>query len=94
MGEVFRLTNNGYLYLGPSLNGAFFEDYRLYVQGGIRTERIRVDIAAQNGWADDVFEPDYRLMPIEELENYVKTHKHLPGIPSEAEVREKGIDLA
>lgn len=94
MGNVFRLTNNGYLYLGQNLNGAFFGDYRLYVETGIRTEKIRVDIAADNGWADFVFDDDYEMMSIAELQAYIKTHKHLPNVPSEAQVREEGIDLA
>jgi|SRR5690606_28868530 len=29
-------------------------DYRLFVKDGIRTEKIKVDIAATNGWADYV----------------------------------------
>jgi hypothetical protein len=67
---------------------------RMYVQGGIRTERIRVDVANLNGWADYVFEEGYQLMPTEELEAFIKEHKHLPGVPSAQEVVENGIDLA
>ena len=29
--------------------------YRLYVEDGIRTERLKVDVATQNSWADFVF---------------------------------------
>jgi hypothetical protein len=94
LGDVFRLSNNGHLYLGEDLNGAFFDEYRLYVQTGIRTERIRVDVANANGWADYVFEEDYELMPTEELESFIKKHKHLPGVPSAADVVRDGIDLA
>ena len=36
--------------------------------------------------ADYVFEPDYNLMDLTELEGFVKTEKHLPGIPSADEV--------
>lgn len=42
---------------------------------------------------DYVFAEDYSLMPLEEVLAYVQQHKHLPGIPSEAKVREKGLDL-
>jgi hypothetical protein len=94
MGNVFRLTNNGYLYLGQNLNGEFFGDYRMYVQNGIRTEKIRIDIAADNGWADFVFDDDYELMPIAELRAYIQQYKHLPNVPSAEEVAEEGIDLA
>ena len=94
MGNVFRVSNTGSVYIGPNLNGEFFEDYKLYVEKGIRAERIRVDIAADNGWADFVFDDDYELMPIAELQAYIKQHKHLPNVPSAEEVAEEGIDLA
>ncbi len=41
-------------------------------------------------WPDYVFRSDYPLMPLEELEAYVRTHGHLPGVPSAAEVQQKG----
>ena len=36
---------------------------------------------------DYVFEADYALMPMADLEHFVKTNKHLPGIPSQADVQ-------
>ncbi len=33
-------------------------------------------------------------MPIAQLEKYVKKYHHLPEVPSEAEVKADGIDLA
>lgn len=42
---------------------------------------------------DYVFANDYELMPLETLETYIQTHKHLPKMPTEAEVVEKGADL-
>ena len=93
-GDVFRVSNTGSVYIGEGLNGAYFDDYRLYVEKGIRAERVRVDIAANNGWADYVFEDDYTLMPLAELVAFIKQHKHLPNVPSAKEVAEEGIDLA
>ena len=46
-----------------------------------------------NGWSDYVFEEDYDLMPLDALEAFVKENKHLPGIPTQAEVAKNGIDL-
>jgi len=43
--------------------------------------------------ADDVFEPQYKLLPLPELETYLIQNKHLPGIPSAAEIAEKGQNL-
>ena len=44
-------------------------------------------------WADYVFEDNYRLPSLSSVEAYITQHKHLPDIPSEAEVKEKGINL-
>ena len=43
---------------------------------------------------DYVFAPDYRLPPLAEVEAYVSEHRHLPGVPAEAELRAEGLDLA
>ncbi len=66
--------------------------YKLFVEKGIRTELLRVDL--QGDWSDYVFEDDYELKSIAEVQDYVKTYKHLPGMPSAAEVGEKGINVA
>lgn len=44
--------------------------------------------------ADYVFEPDYKLMPLAEVEAFTKTNKHLPEVPSAAEIEKSGLDLA
>jgi len=44
--------------------------------------------------ADYVFEPDYRLAPLSEIEAYTKEHKHLPEVPSATEIEQGGLDLA
>ncbi len=66
--------------------------YKLYVQGGIRTEQVVVDY--YNTWYDFVFEKEYDLMSIADLKLFVKTNKHLPEVPSEKEVRNDGLNLA
>ena len=42
---------------------------------------------------DYVFDEGYKLMPLDELANYVKTNRHLPEIPSEAEIKANGLDI-
>lgn len=97
-GRVFTVSNAGTVHIGPKLNwttpGETAEAFKLYVEGGIRTERVKVDVANLNGWADYVFKPGYTLMSTEELETYINTHHHLPGVPSAEEVVANGIDLA
>jgi hypothetical protein len=64
--------------------------YRLTVEGAIGTRDV---IVTNVPWSDYVFRPDYRLRPLSELNTYIQQHHHLPGIPSEAEVKEKGISI-
>jgi len=44
-------------------------------------------------WADGVFDKTYKLMPLFEVEQYIQANKHLPQIPSEAEIKAEGLDL-
>jgi len=50
-------------------------------------------IQLSDNWPDYVFEENYHLMPITELEKNIIEHKHLPGIPAAAEVEEVGIKV-
>ena len=64
---------------------------RLSVDGTIRATEIKVMevISAP----DYVFEDDYDLPTLEATKAYIDTHKHLPEIPSAAEMEANGIDL-
>jgi hypothetical protein len=62
----------------------------LAVNGTITTKEV---VVTNIGWSDYVFKPGYRLLPLSEVATYVKEHHHLPEIPSEAEVKEKGVSL-
>lgn len=68
-------------------------NYQLIVKNGIKTEKVRVELSNVNGWPDYVFEKDYQLIPLKELETFVSTHKHLPNVPKAEEVKKEGIDL-
>ena len=65
-------------------------NFRLFVEKGIRTRKIKVD---QAGWPDYVFEPDYKLLSLKDLEKFIAAEKHLPGLPTSVEVAAKGIDV-
>ena len=47
----------------------------------------------QINWADFVFEKDYKLMPLIEVENFYKENHHLPNVPTTKEIKEKGNNL-
>jgi len=63
---------------------------RLSVNGDVYAKKVRV---TPDEWADYVFEPSYVLPSLQELEGYIREHKHLPEIPSAKEVSEQGLDV-
>lgn len=71
-----------------------YGDYRLFVKDGILTEKVKVALRSSADWADFVFEDDYELMPIDELEAFIAQEKHLPGVPSAEEMVDSGLDVA
>jgi len=62
---------------------------KLSVAGTVQAYEVLVN----TGWSDYVFAPDYYLRPLTEVNDYIQENHHLPGIPSEAEVKEKGVSL-
>lgn len=67
--------------------------YGLLVEKGILTEKLKVATLASADWADYVFEPGYKLMPLENVEKFVKENKHLPNVPSAEEMSKSGLDV-
>ena len=47
-----------------------------------------------NNAADYVFDENYDLKSLSEVESYVNEHKHLPGIPSAADMAENGMNVS
>lgn len=91
---VITARNNGKVAIGTTqYNCASCTGYRLFVKDGIKTEKVKVEIGAENGWADYVFAKDYKLMPLQELESYISNNGHLPEVPSTEEAIQNGIEL-
>ncbi len=65
--------------------------YKLAVTGTIGCGELIVEDVT--GWADFVFEDNYNLMSLKDLDRYIKINKHLPEIPTTAEVEENGISV-
>lgn len=63
--------------------------WKLAVNGNIRAKEIKVE----TNWSDFVFEEDYSLPTLQEVENHIKTNGHLKDIPSAKEVAKNGIFL-
>ncbi len=68
-------------------------DYALAVAGGVLANKVFIQSA--DDWPDYVFDPGYERMPLSELGTYLENNRHLPGVPSAAEMREiGGVDLS
>ncbi len=65
--------------------------YKLGVKGKIAAEEVKV--ALYNAWPDYVFESDYNLPTLQQVENHIAENGHLEDIPSAAAVKENGIQL-
>jgi len=37
--------------------------------------------------------PNYNLMPLKELEQYILKNKHLPDVPTQNEISKEGMDV-
>ena len=66
--------------------------YKFAVDGKMICEEVKVKLAS-SGWPDYVFDTKYRLQSLSEVEKFINANKHLPNIPSAAEVEKNGIEL-
>jgi len=65
----------------------------LWVKGAINSSEVLVQVQPATGWPDYVFEDNYPLMPLEDLDQFIQTNGHLPGVVTQAEVKEKGVNI-
>lgn len=80
---------NSFVTIGTNSFSDGAEVYRLSVNGNMRARRVKV----YTTWADYVFEKDYKLPTLEEVEQHIKEKGHLQDIPSAKEVEANGIEL-
>jgi hypothetical protein len=71
--------------------GTTSPDEKLTVKGKIHAEEVRVDLNVPG--PDYVFENDYDLLSLSEIESYIRANKHLPEVPSAKEMEENGLNL-
>jgi len=89
--ENFIVYGDGKTFIGGHvLTG--FTGALLQVSGQIAAKEVHV--LAPSFWCDYVFNEDYKLRSLKDLENYYKKNKHLPDVPSETEVKQNGVDMA
>jgi len=58
------------------------DDYLLFVKGGTLAE----EVAVRTGWADYVFDENYTLLSLEQVETHILKNGHLHNTPSAADL--------
>lgn len=84
--HVIRVQHDGRVGIGTTTPGS----YKLAVEGKIGAKEVVVTL---DGWSDFVFNDDYQLPALDQVEQHIKQNKHLPGIPTAQEVSENGVPL-
>jgi hypothetical protein len=93
-----KLPDNSHVFSGNmnlvdgrlGIGTTSFGSHKLAVEGSIGAREIKVE---SNGWSDFVFDEDYELKSIEEVEKYIKENGHLPEIPDQETVEKNGVNL-
>jgi hypothetical protein len=85
--SAFSVDQTGNMGIGTTT-----PDSKLAVKGHIHTQEVRVDLMGAVA-PDYVFEKDYNLLPLSELETYITQNKHLPEVPSAKEMEADGLNL-
>ncbi|MDR2009871.1 MAG: hypothetical protein LBQ22_05270 [Bacteroidales bacterium] len=89
-------TGNATLALNPhggsvTIGTVDPKGYRFAVAGKMIAEEIVCKTKAY--WPDYVFEENYDLLSLTELEEFINKNNHLPKVPKADEIEEKGINL-
>ena len=84
--EAMRINSEGNVGIGTTTPDAA---YKLSVLGKIRATEVIVE----TGWSDFVFDDNYNLKTLSEVEKFIKENKHLPDVPSASEVEKNGVSL-
>lgn len=89
---LLRSARNDAVAIGQAVNSAP-AGYKLFVEGGILTEKVKVALKNIAEWSDYVFVPGYRLRSLADVEQYIHERGHLPGLPPAQQMVEQGNDL-
>lgn len=65
-------------------------DHKLDVNGTMRAKEVIVE----SNWSDFVFEDDYYLRSLDEVEKHISEFGHLPDVPSAKEIQENGLGVS
>lgn len=85
-GSRLVINSSGNVGIGTTDPG----NYKLGVNGTIHSKAVVIDLI---GWSDYVFDKDYILKPLNEVADYIYKNKHLPDVPTAAEIKKDGVNV-
>lgn len=85
--ELMRIKGNGNVTIGVPTPAT---GYKLTVAGKIICTELKVQLQP---FPDYVFEKNYKLRTLKEVETHIDTYKRLPGMPSATEVESAGMNV-
>lgn len=96
-----RLVDMYYKASTHNFEGNLAVDGKIECKGEFKVAEVKTDNVItkdikinMNDVADYVFENDYDLKDLSEVESYVNENKHLPGVPSAAEIEANGVSVS
>uniref|UniRef100_UPI0040497DC5 hypothetical protein n=1 Tax=Fulvivirga sp. TaxID=1931237 RepID=UPI0040497DC5 len=84
--NVFLVETSGSVGIGTTN-----PSHKLDVNGTIHASEVLIDLNFPG--PDYVFEEDYPLSSLTEIETYIKANKHLPEVPPAAQMKEEGVNV-
>ncbi len=89
--NAITVLKNGNVGIGTALvNNP--NSYKLAVNGTIGAKAVKVEVTSTT-WPDFVFNKEYKLKSLKEIEQFIKQNGHLPEIPTAKEIEKSGADL-
>jgi hypothetical protein len=93
--EVFAINGKGEVSAAQGAftidsNGEVYGAQNASFSGKLKAKEIQLTLT---GWPDYVFEEDYPLMSLQETEAFITQNKHLPNVPTAAEIEAIGVNL-
>ncbi len=93
--DRFRMYHNG---TTENFGGFMAEEFRTHgsnfkvTQNGYLYAR-QIEVQATGSFPDYVFDEDYELRSLDDVNDYIQQNHHLPDVPSAKEVKENGHNL-
>jgi hypothetical protein len=84
--------NGAFDFLGPTASDVRLQidsSGNLFIQGACSEGGS----PGSGSCADYVFEPEYELLSIQQLREFIAENKHLPNVPSADEIRKEGLNI-